>query len=71
MADTARGFFTVVLPPPPEGPDDIYDDLDDSSLNVRWVNWEDVEACLELSNTFKKKMQFEFQFSIQMYLKVN
>ncbi|XP_053504116.1 FYN-binding protein 1 isoform X3 [Ictalurus furcatus] len=24
----------VVLPPPPEGPDDIYDDLDDSSLNV-------------------------------------
>ncbi|XP_026995690.1 FYN-binding protein 1 isoform X1 [Tachysurus fulvidraco] len=25
----------VILPPPPEGPDDIYDDLDDSSLNVR------------------------------------
>ncbi|XP_026797125.2 FYN-binding protein 1 isoform X2 [Pangasianodon hypophthalmus] len=24
----------VVLPPPPEGPDDIYDDLEDSSLNV-------------------------------------
>ncbi|KAI5622568.1 FYN-binding protein-like isoform X2 [Silurus asotus] len=25
----------VILPPPPEGPDDVYDDLDDSSLNVR------------------------------------
>ncbi|KAF5903715.1 FYN-binding protein 1 isoform X3, partial [Clarias magur] len=25
----------VILPPPPEGPDDIYDDLEDSSLNVR------------------------------------
>ncbi|KAI5096482.1 FYN-binding protein-like isoform X1, partial [Silurus meridionalis] len=24
----------VILPPPPEGPDDVYDDLDDSSLNV-------------------------------------
>ncbi|XP_060791931.1 FYN-binding protein 1 isoform X2 [Neoarius graeffei] len=24
----------VVLPPPPEGPDDLYDDLEDSSLNV-------------------------------------
>ncbi|XP_060746549.1 FYN-binding protein 1 isoform X2 [Tachysurus vachellii] len=25
----------VILPPPPEGPDDIYDDLEESSLNVR------------------------------------
>ncbi|KAG7321025.1 hypothetical protein KOW79_015440 [Hemibagrus wyckioides] len=24
----------VILPPPPEGPDDIYDDLEDSNLNV-------------------------------------